>query len=156
MNKGDRGSKRKARAHRATREFSSPACLMAELEHGHESPRTADVRIKRIYDRHARDDGLRVLVDRIWPRGIKKADAALDHWAKELAPSTALRTWFAHDARRWPVFRARYRAELEQHAEALRALRDRAGPRRITLLFAARDERINHAAVLQEVIAELR
>ncbi len=156
MNKGDRGSKRKAPTPRATRQFSSPACLMAELDHGQETPRTADVRIKRIYDGQARDDGFRVLVDRIWPRGIRTADAALDYWARELAPSTALRTWFAHDASRWSTFRARYRAELEQHAEALRALRETAEHRRVTLLYAAKDERINHAAILQEVIAGLR
>lgn len=113
-----------------------------------------DVRIKRIYDEPARSDGYRVLVDRIWPRGIRKRDAALDEWLRELAPSTGLRKWFNHDPKRWPEFHQRYRTELSQHASALNALRHRAAHRRVTLLYGARDTRFNQAAVLKELIDE--
>lgn len=144
-----------ASAHGRTAQYSSPPCLLAELEDDRRVPRArADVRIKRIYEKRAPTDGYRVLVDRIWPRGIKKADAALDQWARELAPTTALRKWFAHDPRRWSSFGTRYRAELAQRAQELEALRQRAARGRVTLLFAARNKRFNHAVVLQDVIAD--
>lgn len=138
----------------AARRYSSPACLMSEL--GWEGARTGglDVRTKRIYDKPARSDGRRVLVDRVWPRGIKKQQAALDQWLREIAPSTALRKWFGHDPKRWPEFRKRYRIELGDHVCELEALRSRAASKRVTLLYGAKDRRFNQAVVLAEVLRE--
>jgi uncharacterized protein YeaO (DUF488 family) len=113
-----------------------------------------DVRIKRIYDDPASDDGCRLLVDRLWPRGVTKERAALDEWLRDLAPSSELRTWFDHSAPRWSEFQARYRAELAAHAAELRQWRERAMRERLTLLYAAKDPQRNHALVLAEVIRE--
>ncbi len=110
------------------------------------------VRIKRIYDAPARTDGLRVLVDRVWPRGITKKAAALDLWVKEVAPSTELRKWFNHDPQRWMDFRLRYRRELRKHRKELEELRAQAAKRRVTLLFGARDTEHNQAVVLREAL----
>jgi uncharacterized protein YeaO (DUF488 family) len=110
-----------------------------------------DIRIKRIYETAAAADGLRLLVDRLWPRGISKARARLDGWPKELAPSTALRAWFHHAPGRWAEFERRYRAELRLQAAALAQLRAEAS-RRVTLLYSARDARLNHAQVLRAVL----
>lgn len=116
------------------------------------------VSIRRAYEEPAADDGYRVLVDRVWPRGRRKEDLALDEWAKELAPSTALRKWFGHDPERWDAFRERYRAELDApEAQArLRTLVEAAGERPITLVYSARDEQHNQAVVLRETISRLR
>ncbi len=111
-----------------------------------------DVQIKRIYEAPARSDGLRVLVDRLWPRGVSKKAAALDLWVKEVAPSTELRKWFNHDPKRWADFRLRYRRELRKHAKELQALKAQAAKRRVTLLFGARDTEHNEAVVLQEAL----
>jgi uncharacterized protein YeaO (DUF488 family) len=111
-----------------------------------------DIRIKRIYDAPARSDGWRVLVDRIWPRGISKDSAAVDEWLREIAPSTELRKWFAHDPQRWTEFRRRYRAELRGRTSELNALRQRAARRRVTLLYGARDTQFNQAVVLEETL----
>jgi uncharacterized protein YeaO (DUF488 family) len=113
-----------------------------------------DVRVKRVYSSPAPDDGFRVLVDRIWPRGISKADAALDLWLKDVAPSTELRQWFGHDPERMTEFTARYTAELDTNPAAteLRALV--ASHERITLVYSARDERHNHAAVLADYLVD--
>jgi uncharacterized protein YeaO (DUF488 family) len=111
-----------------------------------------DVQIKRIYEAPARSDGLRVLVDRLWPRGVSKNAAALDLWVKEVAPSTELRKWFNHDPKRWADFRLRYRRELRKHAKELQALKAQAAKRRVTLLFGARDTEHNEAVVLQEAL----
>jgi uncharacterized protein YeaO (DUF488 family) len=110
------------------------------------------VQIKRIYDAPARSDGLRVLVDRVWPRGITKEAAALDFWIKEIAPSTELRKWFNHDPQRWTDFRLRYRRELRKHAKELQELKAQAAKRRVTLLFGARDTEHNQAVVLREAL----
>jgi uncharacterized protein YeaO (DUF488 family) len=110
------------------------------------------IRLKRAYRAAAPTDGLRVLVDRLWPRGVKKSDAAIDLWVKNIAPSTALRKWFAHDPARWPQFRQRYAAELRSHREELTALRAEARRKTLTLVFAARDERRNDAVVLRNVL----
>lgn len=112
------------------------------------------IRIKRIYDPIAENDGFRVLVDRLWPRGVKKADARLDLWAKDLAPSPELRKWFAHEQSKFPVFQRRYRAELDANQAAIRELTQKAGERPITLLFAARNLHCNHAVVLRAYLAE--
>ncbi len=113
------------------------------------------LRIKRVYEPASADDGERVLIDRLWPRGLAKAEAAVDHWLRELAPSTGLRRWFGHDPARWDEFRRRYFAELGAEAAAgalaeLRALL--AGPRPVTLLYGARDEEYNNAVALREYL----
>lgn len=115
-----------------------------------------EIALKRAYDPPARGDGYRVLVDRLWPRGISKEDLALDAWAKDLAPSTALRRWFGHDPARWDAFRTRYRAELAAAGagERIAAIVAQARPAcRITLLFAARDLEHNEAVVLRALFA---
>lgn len=113
-----------------------------------------DIRIKRIYEPPQDSDGARVLVDRLWPRGLRKEAAALTSWHKDVAPSPTLRRWFGHDPARWQVFRARYRAELDANADALVPLRElaRAGP--LTLLYGARDGVHNHAVVLADYLRE--
>lgn len=108
--------------------------------------------IKRIYAPRTATDGYRVLVDRLWPRGISRQRAALDAWLVDLAPSTALRTWLHRDARHWPEFARRYRAELRAQRPLLQELRRRARRQRVTLLYAARDPAVNNALVLREVL----
>jgi uncharacterized protein YeaO (DUF488 family) len=128
--------------------YSSPACYLHEFE----SPPAAGIIVKRIYAAAEAADGFRVLVDRLWPRGISKRRAALDLWAMELAPSAALRQWFHADPSRWTQFVRRYRAELRAQAAALQALRQRAAQQRVTLLYAARDAERNHALVLRDLL----
>jgi uncharacterized protein YeaO (DUF488 family) len=110
------------------------------------------VRLKRAYERPAAEDGTRILVDRLWPRGVKKEHAAIDRWAKDLSPSTELRKWFGHDPDRWQDFRRRYAAELRQRSDQLDQLRDLARQGPITLVYAAHDERHNDAVVLRDVL----
>lgn len=107
------------------------------------------IAVKRVYEPVAKSDGYRVLVDRVWPRGLKKEDAALDVWAKELAPSTALRKWFGHDPAHWEAFRHRYASELDKHKSFWQPLITRAERHRITLLFGAKDEEHNQAVALK-------
>lgn len=111
-----------------------------------------NVRIKRAYDRPARDDGTRILVDRLWPRGVRKKDAAIDHWAKDLAPSAALRKWFGHDPGRWEDFRRRYVKELRSNKRLLGELRNQARRGRITLVYSAHDEIHNDAVALRRLL----
>jgi uncharacterized protein YeaO (DUF488 family) len=110
------------------------------------------VRIKRAYEAPSVDDGTRVLIDRLWPRGIGKAEAAVDHWMKEIAPSTELRTWFGHDPARWKEFQRRYRSELMEHRDAFDRLRDLTRRGVVTLVYAARDEAHNDAVVLRDLL----
>lgn len=110
------------------------------------------VRRKRVYEPPSPEDGVRVLVDRVWPRGLSKEKAAADHWLKEVAPSTALRRWFSHDPERWAEFRRRYRAELARRPAALDELRRLVRASTVTLLFGARDADHNQAVVLQELL----
>ncbi len=110
------------------------------------------IRVKRVYEPAAGEDGYRVLVDRLWPRGTTKAAASVDEWARELAPSQELRKWFAHRSERFDEFRRRYREELRSHGEELEALRARARKETVTLLFGARDTEHNNAVVLAEVL----
>jgi uncharacterized protein YeaO (DUF488 family) len=110
------------------------------------------VRIKRAYDPPQREDGHRVLIDRIWPRGVTKEDARLDEWARELAPSSELRRWFGHDPAKFDKFRRRYRDELAGHEEKLRELRRRARQGTLTLVYSARDIEHNDAVVLAELL----
>ena len=112
----------------------------------------ANVKVKRAYDPPSAKDGKRILVDRLWPRGISKEKAVLDHWVKEIAPSTELRKWFAHDPRRWEEFRRRYAAELRQHPDLLTELRSLARHGPITLVYAAHDEAHNDAIVLRDML----
>ena len=113
------------------------------------------IRTKRIYEPATPEDGCRVLVDRIWPRGVKRKDARLDRWARELAPSDELRRWFGHAPERWQDFRERYLAELEPARPALEDLLKAAGNGTLTLLFGARDEKRNQAVVLQSLLEDL-
>ena len=112
--------------------------------------------MKRAYDPAEPRDGYRVLVDRLWPRGVSKERARLDEWARELAPSAELRTWFGHDPERFAEFERRYRAELTAHEEKLDELRCRAREGTLTLVYAARDEEHNDAVVLAELLREGR
>ena len=112
-------------------------------------------RIKRAYAPPGPEDGCRVLVDRLWPRGLSKQAASVDVWVKEIAPSTELRKWFGHDPERWPEFQRRYREELKtaERTAALEQLRDLERENRVvTLLFGAREEAYNHAVMLQEIL----
>ena len=106
-------------------------------------------RLKRVYDPPAAGDGLRVLVDRIWPRGMKKADLSMDLWLKEIAPSTALRQWFGHDPAKWAEFKRRYGAELAERPQLTTLLRAKAGEGPVTLLYSARDRERNQAVALK-------
>lgn len=110
------------------------------------------VKLKRAYERPSAKDGTRILVDRLWPRGVKKADAAIDYWIKELAPSTPLRKWFAHDPSRWQEFRRRYSAEIRQHSDEFDRLRELARQGPITLVYAAHDKMQNDAVVLRNIL----
>jgi uncharacterized protein YeaO (DUF488 family) len=110
------------------------------------------VRLKRAYEPPAPTDGYRVLVDRLWPRGVTRANAHLDEWAKELAPSAELRRWFGHDPARFPEFRRRYVEELSARADKLRELRGRARETTLTLVYGARDTEHNDAVVLAELL----
>ena len=114
--------------------------------------KSSRIEVKRVYEPASRTDGTRILVDRLWPRGLSKEDAAIDHWCKELAPSTALRQWFGHKPERWEEFRKRYKAELAEAPEALAELRGFARKGPITLLFAAHDELHNNAVVIHELL----
>jgi uncharacterized protein YeaO (DUF488 family) len=112
----------------------------------------ATIKLKRAYEEPSAQDGTRILVDRLWPRGLRKQDARIDHWLKEIAPSAELRKWFGHDVARWSDFRQRYTAELRRHPEQLEELRRLAHRGTVTLVYAARDEEHNDAVVLREVL----
>jgi uncharacterized protein YeaO (DUF488 family) len=116
------------------------------------APVAADVRLKRAYDPPEREDGRRILIDRLWPRGVSKADATIDLWLKELAPSTELRKWFGHDPRRWAAFRTRYAKEIHGKGELLEHLRELARWGPVTLVYSARDQTHNDAIVLRDVL----
>jgi uncharacterized protein YeaO (DUF488 family) len=119
------------------------------MNHAVPSP---NIKLKRIYEPASKEDGVRILVDRLWPRGITKDEARLDQWNREVTPSGRLRAWFGHDPKRWPEFSQRYRAELGNHADALGELRRQAREGPITLLYAAKDEAHTHAIVLRNVL----
>lgn len=111
-----------------------------------------NLKLKRAYEPPAAEDGTRVLVDRLWPRGVSKADAALDQWVKEIAPSTELRKWFGHDPARWDEFCRRYREELHRNTELLSQLRSLARQGPVTLVYSAHDEVHNDAIVLRDLL----
>lgn len=113
-----------------------------------------DVRLKRVYDAAAPDDGLRVLVDRLWPRGLRKTDMKMDLWLKDVAPSPNLRQWFGHDPAHWDEFRLRYRQELSSGNAEIARLVEFARKGRVTLLYAAHDPLHNHALVLRDFLCD--
>lgn len=110
------------------------------------------IKVKRIYEPPSRKDGLRVLVDRIWPRGLSKTAAAVDLWARDLAPSTTSRKWFGHDSERWEAFCARYARELDTRSGETSRLKAQARKRTVTLLFAAKDSARNNAVALKHYL----
>jgi len=114
------------------------------------------IAVKRIYDPPASGDGQRVLVDRLWPRGISKKEAALDAWLKDIAPTTALRKWFGHDPERFDAFRERYGRELDENGPAVQELRELIEKGDVTLLYGAHDERCNQARVLADYMEKHR
>lgn len=111
-----------------------------------------DIKIKRIYDDPEKSDGIRILVDRIWPRGVSKEEAKLDDWIKEIAPSTELRKWFDHKEERFGEFLKKYKKELEDHQDLVINLLKKAKKKRLTLLYGAKDEKHNQAVVLKEFL----
>ena len=113
---------------------------------------TAMIQLKRVYEKPSRKDGLRVLVDRLWPRGLTKERAAVDLWLKDVAPSTELRKWFGHDPAKWKEFQTRYRKELKEKADALALLKQKGKAHTLTLVYGARDEEHNEALVLKSVL----
>ncbi len=114
-----------------------------------------NIRIKRAYERPDKEDGTRILVDRLWPRGLTKDKAKIDLWLKEVAPSTELRKWFAHDPAKWPEFQTRYRKELRKNKEQLSLLKHEAARGTVTLIYGARDQQHNEAAVLQKLLDKI-
>ena len=110
------------------------------------------IRLKRAYDAPSRQDGLRILVERLWPRGVRKEMAGIDLWLKELAPSTELRKWFGHDPERWREFRRRYWSELVQRGDLIALLRHRTTEGTVTFVYAASDEEHNSAVALKEFL----
>lgn len=121
---------------------------------GTKHPRKAAIKTKRAYLPPSSGDGVRVLVDRLWPRGVRKSDAAIDRWLKDIAPTTELRRWFGHDPARWDEFRRRYKAELSARADLLDELREIENKEPLTLVYSAHDETHNQAAVLRDVLTE--
>lgn len=108
--------------------------------------------IKRIYEEPSDDDGYRVLVDRLWPRGVSKEDARLDDWMKDIAPSPELRKWFDHDPEKFDAFKEKYTSELSEKKEPVSTLLDKAADQTVTLLYAAKNETHNHAIILKEFL----
>jgi uncharacterized protein YeaO (DUF488 family) len=111
-----------------------------------------NIRIKRAYEEPDREDGTRILVDRLWPRGLTKEKARVDLWLKDVAPSTELRKWFAHDPGKWEEFRSRYLEELKRNKEQLSLLRQEAAKGIVTLVYAAKDQQHNEAVILQRLL----
>ena len=110
------------------------------------------LKLKRVYEEPSPADGLRVLVDRLWPRGLTKERTAVDLWLKDVAPSTELRKWFGHDPAKWKDFQARYRQELREKKDALKMLEAKCREQTVTLVYGARDEEHNEAMVLKKIL----
>lgn len=111
-----------------------------------------ELKLKRVYEKPDKADGIRILVDRLWPRGLTKQKATLELWLKEIAPSTELRKWFGHDPKKWRSFRARYQSELKRHPDELKLIKDKASEGTVTLLYGARDQEHNEAIVLKQLL----
>jgi uncharacterized protein YeaO (DUF488 family) len=110
------------------------------------------IQLKRVYEKPSRRDGVRILVDRLWPRGLTKERAAVSLWLKDVAPSSELRKWFGHDPAKWKEFQVRYRKELREKKEALKLLKQKSEDRTVTLVYGARDEQHNEAVVLRKIV----
>ena len=110
------------------------------------------IHVRRVYDPPSDDDGRRILVDRLWPRGLTKERARIDHWARDVSPSTELRRWYGHDPDKWPEFQARYAAELDANPDGLQKLRDAMGDGDVTLVFSSKELRLNNAFALREYL----
>lgn len=112
----------------------------------------ATVKLKRVYEPSSKEDGIRILVDRLWPRGLTKKKAAVDLWLKDIAPTTELRKWFGHDPAKWKEFQVRYRKELKADQEAVNLLKQKSEEGTVTLVYGAKDEEHNEATVLQKML----
>jgi uncharacterized protein YeaO (DUF488 family) len=110
------------------------------------------IQIKRVYEEPSRADGVRILVDRLWPRGLSKEKARVDIWLKEIAPTTELRKWFNHDPKKWTEFQTRYRRELKSNAAVVATLKEKVAEVPVTLVYGARDEEHNEAVVLEALL----
>ena len=110
------------------------------------------IQLKRVYEKPSRKDGVRILVDRLWPRGLTKERAAVNLWLKDVAPSSELRKWFGHDPAKWKQFQVRYRKELREKKEALKQLKKKSQDHTVTLVYGARDEQHNEALVLRKIL----
>ncbi len=115
-----------------------------------------ELRTRRIYEPPSRSDGKRILIDRLWPRGLSRERARIDYWAKDVAPSSELRRWYRHDPDKWPEFRERYFAELDANPEGVAALRAELGTGPVTIVFGSKQERLNNATALLEYLKERR
>ena len=112
------------------------------------------LKVKRVYDPVAADDGKRILVDRLWPRGIKKEKAHIDEWLKEISPSNELRKWYSHDPAKWPEFKKRYRQEIAGKEELLKKIKAEAKKQTVTLLFSSKELELNNAVALREMLSQ--
>ncbi|HZL33827.1 MAG TPA: DUF488 domain-containing protein [Tepidisphaeraceae bacterium] len=112
----------------------------------------ANIQLKRVYEPSSKEDGVRILVDRLWPRGLTKKKAAVDLWLKDIAPTTELRKWFGHDPARWKEFQVRYRKELRADKEAVDLLKQKSKEGTVTLVYGAKDQEHNEALVLQKML----
>ena len=112
------------------------------------------INLKRVYEKPAKEDGIRVLVDRLWPRGLTKQKAKIDLWLKDIAPSNELRKWFGHDPEKWKEFRKRYQKELKENKEQIEILKEQQKKGTVTLVYAARDQEHNEAIVLKELFSK--
>ena len=117
--------------------------------------RNMTIKIKRVYEQADKNDGVRILVDRLWPRGLTKEKAAVDLWLKEIAPSTELRKWFGHDPAKWTSFRRRYETELRHNGDLLKLLKQKAREGTVTLVYGARDQKHNEALVLKQFLGKV-
>lgn len=126
--------------------------MAGPLGRAHVADGTVRVRTKRIYEPLDSADGRRILIDRLWPRGLTKTAARIDYWAKAIAPSTQLRRWYGHDPAKWKEFRRRYFAELDANPVGLADLRRHLGRGTVTLLYSSREERLNNATALREYL----
>src|ERR1044071_1174756 len=111
-----------------------------------------ELKLKRVYEAPHKNDGTRILVDRLWPRGLTKEKAKVDLWLKEIAPSTELRKWFGHDPKKWRSFRKRYQTEIKHHTDQLKLLTSKVKEGRVTIIYGARDQKHNEAVVLKEFL----
>jgi DNA-3-methyladenine glycosylase len=113
---------------------------------------STEIRLKRVYEPASADDGMRILVERLWPRGLTKANVAVDHWVKDVAPTAELRSWYGHRPARWREFQTLYRLELDENRSAVSSLRELCAGKRVTFIFAAKDIHRNSAVVLKEYL----